>query len=793
MSPESSHPDDPRPVSTLDSSSLPTLRNHIYPTPLQPTHVRLLTLSPSTNANTPLHLTLSAHKIGETPEYEAVSYTWAADHDLPIRPVYVGEYWDVLIPGANCAAMLTSLRRPIGRILWVDAICIDQESDTEKAGQIPLMGGIYMGAMRVVVYLGGPRGSQAYPPRRDLTSLSKEGLERMLSHRYFTRLWVIQELVLAWQVVFNFDGVEWRADGRGIGKIGLSGWLGRAASGGVSEGLLGAMRVTGSSQAADVRDKVFGILGLVGQGEAYGLFPDYGLSATRVFVGLFAHLVVNLGKVADVLANAAGREAWDRWPSWVPDWNAKGGMPLERQVPDYERQWEVRTNFWKGVWELVGEAKFQKGWELNVVFNELSSYGSYPRRRPVVETGGALSLPLIRFCKIRSQLDYLGPLKHKHTPFQGAYLTEMSRLHLFFVAGVESCLLLATYDRRLEDQVQPGDEIFYICEGDLPLVMRRHDGNMDDRFRIVGSLHSVCLVLRKSNNSHPSGLDINPLARLHVFRSLEKSFPRLSEDGELVDSFLEEVYPELARFRDSQAGLVLRRQIFPGVTTAKQTLAAIANIVRTYRGYRRSDIKNLDPNPFLKQYDRLNRQFLRDKLAISRPANHLGPFEQPDYFQLCFPEEYKAYVHDWYLSPVDLGETGRRAVPNGLDLPVWEWKKGDRTGHSWVAIDQNNLDLKREMGLEFGRYRAVHLRSRYVDIMRWLRDCWWETEVLGRLAIIRDESDPKDLLTELDLLRDGKDETISQFRDRFQQPKSWPKFDLTEHDIDGEPRWVTIV
>ena len=53
------------------------------------------------------------------------------------------------------AVSLLHLRdRSLERILWIDAICIDQKNDEERAQQIQLMAKIYSQASRVLVWLG---------------------------------------------------------------------------------------------------------------------------------------------------------------------------------------------------------------------------------------------------------------------------------------------------------------------------------------------------------------------------------------------------------------------------------------------------------------------------------------------------------------------------------------------------------------------------------------------------------------------------------------------------------------
>lgn len=40
------------------------------------------------------------------------------------------------------------------RLLWIDAICINQQCDKEKTSQVKIMGQIYRNAARVIVWLG---------------------------------------------------------------------------------------------------------------------------------------------------------------------------------------------------------------------------------------------------------------------------------------------------------------------------------------------------------------------------------------------------------------------------------------------------------------------------------------------------------------------------------------------------------------------------------------------------------------------------------------------------------------
>jgi len=93
--------------------------------------------------------------------YEALSYVWGSE--LSLKPIYVGSDNDndndsrCFPVTANLYAALLRLRdRFLPRILWVDAVCINQQDNDEKGFQVQRMAKIYASASRVVVWLGDP-------------------------------------------------------------------------------------------------------------------------------------------------------------------------------------------------------------------------------------------------------------------------------------------------------------------------------------------------------------------------------------------------------------------------------------------------------------------------------------------------------------------------------------------------------------------------------------------------------------------------------------------------------------
>lgn len=98
---------------------------------------RLLILMPEVEKNSPIKCTLTQELIENEPEYEALSYVWSA---LPGRSaIQVNNR--TFFATKNLEAALRTLRRQKSvRILWIDAICINQDDQIEKQKQVQMMG-----------------------------------------------------------------------------------------------------------------------------------------------------------------------------------------------------------------------------------------------------------------------------------------------------------------------------------------------------------------------------------------------------------------------------------------------------------------------------------------------------------------------------------------------------------------------------------------------------------------------------------------------------------------------------
>jgi hypothetical protein len=127
--------------------------------PLPARSIRVIKLLPSSRRTDALkcgirHLHLDY--VAAQP-YEALSYVWGES----TRQWALDCDGKELLVTKNCHEALVNLRLRLSpRILWIDAICINQaatdEAVTERNGQVAMMGEIYLKASRVLVWLGPP-------------------------------------------------------------------------------------------------------------------------------------------------------------------------------------------------------------------------------------------------------------------------------------------------------------------------------------------------------------------------------------------------------------------------------------------------------------------------------------------------------------------------------------------------------------------------------------------------------------------------------------------------------------
>ena len=127
------------------------LADRIY-TALDPSQkeIRLCNMSRDGDV-VPLHCELAVAKLTADLSYRCLSYVWGSAKDP--KTIDVGG-WPYPVT-RNLHSALEQLRsRGIREDIWIDALCINQQDDTEKSSQVAMMGEIYAKADEMLIWLG---------------------------------------------------------------------------------------------------------------------------------------------------------------------------------------------------------------------------------------------------------------------------------------------------------------------------------------------------------------------------------------------------------------------------------------------------------------------------------------------------------------------------------------------------------------------------------------------------------------------------------------------------------------
>jgi hypothetical protein len=167
--------------------------------------IRLLCLKPDKDKSADIHCELFEYPLLDCSGshlYEALSYVWG-DSQKKLHVFIHSCSFDVT---DNLYAALLELRNhTMERIVWVDAICINQANQKEKEHQIQIMAKIYGQANRVVVWLGEAAidSDQALNRIRiagnevPLCSSDNEAITKpvlaLLQRPWFRRIWVREQ------------------------------------------------------------------------------------------------------------------------------------------------------------------------------------------------------------------------------------------------------------------------------------------------------------------------------------------------------------------------------------------------------------------------------------------------------------------------------------------------------------------------------------------------------------------------------------------------------------------------
>ncbi|KAH4079024.1 hypothetical protein HBI56_235370 [Parastagonospora nodorum] len=337
--------------------------------------VRLVILHPAAQSSDPIRCSLQHARLTENPKYEAISYTWG-NTSAP-RSLYVGGKDDFLKSTKNCSNALRALRLVDGdRVVWIDAVCINQADTSERGHQVKSMNMIYEMASTVVIYLGeDTRGSRRL--FKELATremeLSETGkcsrqppsdfivseLEILIERPWFRRIWVLQEVsgntsltVMCGSVQTSLEILEACLHGyqghRVIeDSVPLPILLWSRQKLKVEEHLDAPRRlwhqIISSRRflATDPRDKIFALRSLLPKAQRNSMdhLIDYDATKEQTFIKTVLFLLPSIG----LHLLTANRHPHDlHMPSWIPDLSQSS--PLDSWSP-YKSISEIPASF----------------------------------------------------------------------------------------------------------------------------------------------------------------------------------------------------------------------------------------------------------------------------------------------------------------------------------------------------------------------------------------------------------------------------------------------------------------
>ncbi|KAI1418037.1 HET-domain-containing protein [Hypoxylon sp. FL1857] len=359
---------------------------------------RILIIEPSDDSDHPISCKIQHRPITSDIGYDALSYTWGEEE--PECRIFIDNKLFWIRKNLNTALQVVR-RKEKELLLWVDAICINQDDETERDYQVRQMNDIFAKANLVRVWLGEAtdgsdrgvdvlcefhstvdaawKGSWArigstvrkkdrldaskisdyfinsrdhfdayYEPIMPLLKdpQSMEDLDQavlLLCRPWWKRMWTLQESVLCKQVVCHCGSKSFPLDyfytlayfiyfSANFGS-----WPGLLADSTVSLreawriadlrdhiskngriSLLLALDSSWNRRASDPKDKVIGLLGLLGQRS--DLLPEYAWPVEKVYRAAFRAVIQEEG---DLSCLGFMSELFERrnpnLPTWVPD------------------------------------------------------------------------------------------------------------------------------------------------------------------------------------------------------------------------------------------------------------------------------------------------------------------------------------------------------------------------------------------------------------------------------------------------------------------------------------------
>ncbi|KAI1132540.1 heterokaryon incompatibility protein-domain-containing protein [Nemania abortiva] len=346
--------------------------------------------------------------LANPPPYTAISYAWGDADDK--RSIQIG---NLNIPVAvSLFGALDAVRQGDSNVLvWVDALCIDQQNRDERSRQVQLMTEIYTKAENVAVWLGPSADDSELAIKflqniyttkensRKITELllspsqlhSVRAVAFLFQRDYWKRLWVTQEVFnaanikvycgnsagLPWDIYENatrifqehkkeldsYFSMNTTAKGSRLSGTQNSFSYSQALvyegpnnlynfgslDGLGKESLLVVMRACRRKFTSEPRDKIYGILGMLPDNIRKEFPIDYNKSIKEIYTNVVDFLLHTTDRM-DVICESIHfpkLTGGAELPSWVPDWSQSPEITALGYSYNFCASGETRGKYYK--------------------------------------------------------------------------------------------------------------------------------------------------------------------------------------------------------------------------------------------------------------------------------------------------------------------------------------------------------------------------------------------------------------------------------------------------------------
>lgn len=295
--------------------------------------IRVIEIQPSQDGEAFLVCRLVHTNLASRPQYDTLSYVWGAQVTTGSPSIALNERKFFVTPNLWSAMHCLRHEKDV-RVIWIDAICINQRDIQERNQQVSLMGDIYRRAGQVFIWLGEEadnshmvfeqmhRGSHS----DSFTGQTLRAYEKLCHRPWFYRTWVLQELALSKKATIlcgqdaiyfkDFLPTSFLSEGfhpiQGQNVISHLHKMRELKGGHTSQVLACAM----FCHATDVKDKVYGLLGIL---DHLGVEVDYALDISIIFQNFTQAIIQSEG--LGILHLYGTQRLLPDLPSWVQDFS----------------------------------------------------------------------------------------------------------------------------------------------------------------------------------------------------------------------------------------------------------------------------------------------------------------------------------------------------------------------------------------------------------------------------------------------------------------------------------------